>query len=61
MAGRHHCCNGNELGQTLGVGEGLKGLECYSPWGCRVGHDWATEQQQCMCIYIYIYIYIYNQ
>ena len=20
---------------------------CYSPWDCRVGHDWETKQQQC--------------
>ena len=23
-----------------------EGLVCCSPWSCRVGHDWATEQQQ---------------
>ena len=27
----------------LGVGGGLGGLACWSPWGCRVWHDWATE------------------
>ena len=26
-----------------GVGDGQGGLECYSPKGCRVGHNWATE------------------
>ena len=25
------------------VGDGQGGLECCSPWGHRVGHDWATE------------------
>ena len=33
MAGRHYGCNGRELGQTLGDGEGQRGLACYSPWG----------------------------
>ena len=31
----------------LGVGDGQGGLACCSPWGRRVGHDRATEQQQC--------------
>ena len=26
-----------------GVGDGQGSLVCYSSWGCRVGHDWATE------------------
>ena len=42
MAGRHHQCNEQELGQTLGAGEGQGGLVCCSPWA---GHDWVTEQQ----------------
>ena len=46
MAGWHHQCNGHELGQTCGDGEGQGGLVCCSPWGHGVGHDWATEQQQ---------------
>ena len=45
MAGWHHRCNGHELGQTLGDAEGQGGLACCSPWGCRVGHYWVTEQQ----------------
>ena len=32
MAGWHHERNGHELGQTLGDGEGQKGLACCSPW-----------------------------
>ena len=32
MAGWHHRCNGHELGQTLGDGEGQRGLVCCSPW-----------------------------
>ena len=30
---QHHQLNGHELGQTLGDGEGQRGLECCSPWG----------------------------
>ena len=33
MAGRHHWCNGHELGQTSGDGDGQGGLVCCSPWG----------------------------
>ena len=33
MARWHHWCNGHELGQTLGDGEGQRGLACCSPWG----------------------------
>ena len=46
MTGWHHWCNGHELGQTLGDGEGQGGFMCCSPWGRRVRHDWAAEQQQ---------------
>ena len=31
--GWHHWLSGNELGQTLGDGEGQGGLACCSPWG----------------------------
>ena len=31
MAGWHHLCNGHELGQTSGDGEGQGGLACCSP------------------------------
>ena len=41
----HHRCNGHELWQPSGDGEGQGGLTCCSPWGRRVGHAWATEQQ----------------
>ena len=33
MAGWNHRCNGHELGQTSGDGEGQGGLACCSPWG----------------------------
>ena len=45
MAGRHHQCNGHELGQTLEDGGGQGGLACCSRWGDRVRHNLATEQQ----------------
>ena len=28
---------------TSGVGDEQGGLACCNSWGCRVGHDWATE------------------
>ena len=34
---------GYELRQTSGDGGGQGGLACCSPWGHRVGHNWATE------------------
>ena len=42
----HLRCNRHELGQTLGDGEGQGDLVGCSPWGCKVRHDWVTEQQQ---------------
>ena len=35
MAEWHHLCKGHETGQTLGNGEGQRGLVCCSPWGCK--------------------------
>ena len=46
MIGWHCQCNGHELGQISGDGEGQGDLACCSPWGHRVQRDWATEQQQ---------------
>ena len=43
MVGWHHQLEGHEFEQALGDGEGQGGLECCSPWGCRVGHHWAIE------------------
>ena len=45
-SGWHHWLNGYESEQALGDGEGQGSLACYSPWGCKVRYDWATEQQQ---------------
>ena len=33
---------------------GGRSLAGYSPWGFRVGHDWA-HTQQCICVCVYIY------
>ena len=46
MVGWCHWLNGHEFEQTPGDGEGQVSLVCCSHWGHRVGHDWATEQQQ---------------
>ena len=46
MAGWHHQCSGHELGQALGDGEGWGGLMCCSPWGHRVEHDWAMNNNK---------------
>ena len=43
MVGWHHQLDRHEFEQALGVGDWQGSLECCSPWGCRVGHDWATE------------------
>ena len=43
MFGWHHQCDGHEFEYALGVGDGQGSLVCCSPWGRRVGHDWATE------------------
>ena len=44
MVRSHHRLNGHESEQTQRDGEGQGRLACCSPWGCRVGHDLATEQ-----------------
>ena len=46
MVGWQHWLKGREFEQALGGGEGQGSLAWCSPWGCRVRHDWATEQQQ---------------
>ena len=45
MVGWHHRLNGRESQQTLGD---RGSLACCGPWGCRVGHNWATELN---CLY----------
>ena len=36
---------GHEFEKTPGGSEGQGSLACCSPWGRRVRHDWATDQQ----------------
>ena len=38
MAGWYHQCNGRELGQIPGDGEGQGGPACCSPWGRKESH-----------------------
>ena len=45
MVGWHQWLDGHEFEPALGVGEGQGSLACCSPWGFRVRHDGATEQQ----------------
>ena len=33
MVGWHHCLNGHEFEQALGVGDGQASLACCRPWG----------------------------
>ena len=49
MAGWHHQCNGHELGQTSGDGEGQRGLACCRPWGHEES-DMPGRQQQQQCL-----------
>ena len=46
MTGWHHQLKGNESEQTLRDSERQGSLACCNPWGHRVGHDLATEQQK---------------
>ena len=45
MVGWYHWLNGHDC-EPLRDSEGQGSLACCSPWGHRVGHDLATEQQQ---------------
>ena len=46
MVGWQHQLSVHEFEKALGDGEGQGSLACFSPWGRRVRHNWATEQQQ---------------
>ena len=43
MVGWHHQLDGHKFEQALEVGDEQGSMACCSPWGRRVGHDWATE------------------
>ena len=47
--GWHHLISGHECEQTPDNTEGQKSVACCSSWGHRVGHYWASEQQQIQC------------
>ena len=42
----HHRLNGHEFEQTQGESEGQGSLECCSPQGRRVGHNWQLNNEQ---------------
>ena len=46
MVGWHHRLNGHEFEQAPGDSERQGSLECCSPWGHRVRHDLASEQEK---------------
>ena len=48
MVGWYHQLDWHKLEQTLGSGNEQQNLVCWSPSGHRVGHDSATEKQQCL-------------
>ena len=43
MVGWHHQLNEHGFEWTLAVGDGQGGLACWSSWGHRIRHNWATE------------------
>ena len=43
MVGWHHQLYGHPFEQTLGIVGGQGSLAYCSPWGHRIGHNWATE------------------
>ena len=45
MVRQHHQSSEHEFEQTLGDNGGQSSLGFYSPWGCRVEHNLATDQQ----------------
>ena len=49
IVGWHHQLNGHEFEQAPGDSEGQGSLARCSPWGHRVGHNSATEQQHVLC------------
>ena len=49
MAGWYHRLNGHEFEQTLGDGDGLGSMVCCNPWGRRVRHNWAMNNNNQSC------------
>ena len=59
MVGWHHQLSGHEFKQIPGDSEGQGSLMCCSPWGRRVGHCFATEQQQNVFVLVWVHILKY--
>ena len=55
----HHQLNVHEFEQTPGDVEGQGSLACCSPWGCRVVHNLATEQQQYSTVNMLGFLFIF--
>ena len=53
MVGWHYRLKGHEFEQTPGDNEGQGSLVCCSPWCCRLGHDWVTEQQKQLSVFFH--------
>ena len=47
MVGWHHRLKGHEFEQAPGDGEGQGSPVCCSPWGRRVGYNWAIKLNCC--------------
>ena len=52
MAAWHPRCKEHELGQTLGDGEGQRGLACCNPWGHKVWDKtgWLNNNLRTTCV-----------
>ena len=47
-----------DMSLSPGVGHGQGGLACCSPWGHRVGHNWATELNFLLIEPVFLSVYI---
>ena len=59
-AGCYQRLNGHEFEEIQGDSERQVSLLCCSSWGCRVGHDIVTEQQQlCRSYNSHFFLWLY--
>ena len=49
MVAWHHCLNGHEFGQTLGVGDEQGGLACCDSWGLKE-FDMTEQLTLSLCV-----------
>ena len=54
MVGWHHHLDGHEFEQALGVGNEQECLGCSSPYGLRVGHNWAIELNKDIRLHVWL-------